>query len=39
MTRPTPVFRALEQLESRENPSGLTETFELVTAPNARPAV
>lgn len=34
MTRPTPVFRALEQLESRENPSGLpAENFEAVAAP------
>ena len=34
MTRRTPVFRALEQLEARENPSGLpTEGFEQVKAP------
>ena len=34
MTRPTPVFRVLEQLETRENPSGLpTEGFEQIAAP------
>ncbi len=34
MTRPTRSFRALEQLEARENPSGLpTEGFEQVAAP------
>ncbi len=35
MTRPTPVFRALERLEPRENPSGglPAEGFEQVSAP------
>lgn len=33
MTRRPPVFRALEPLEPRENPSGLAEGFEQVAAP------